>query len=236
MFRAKLPRIYELRDLLSDPPPTGAYFRDLDRTLSEWPQKLKQYRDIEADLQSLDDAAWSYLKGELAPLLTTKHETRGWQQLFDKLNQAKAYGYLAREGCRDIRFIPESKVIGQRTPDLEAVTCGRKVLCEVKTINVSDDEANRFHNNDVRDTVYELPDGFFLKLSCTLDSAVAQMRAYCPESGTRRIAYIIVNFDDRLHEYADHYQKQIAQFLEGKGPLELEVFMDVKPAFYTAES
>ena len=65
--------------------------RDLDETLAAWPQKRKQFHDIEADLQCLDAAAWAYLKAEVAPLLITKHRTRGLQPLFDKLNQAKAW-------------------------------------------------------------------------------------------------------------------------------------------------
>ncbi|WP_332685421.1 hypothetical protein [Bosea sp. (in: a-proteobacteria)] len=236
MFRSELPRIYGLRDLLPEPAPAAAYFRDLDRSLNEWPQKLKQYRDIQADLQSLDDAGWRYLKGELAPLLIAKHKTRGWQQLFDKLNQAKAYAYLVRDGCTDIRFISESKVKGQRTPDLEALARGKKVLCEVKTINVSDVEASRFHSDDVQEIVDQLPDGFLGKLESKIVLAIKQMQVYCSERSARRVVYIIVNFDDRLHEYVDRYQEQINQFLIGSQPPEIEVILDVKPAFYTALS
>jgi hypothetical protein len=29
---------------------------------------------------------------------------RGWQPLFDKLNQAKAYNYLKQAGCTNIAF------------------------------------------------------------------------------------------------------------------------------------
>ncbi len=235
MFRSQLPRIYELRDLLPTPLPARAYFQDLDNTLTEWPQKLKQFRDIEADLQSLDDVAWSYLKGELAPLPITKHETRGWQQLFDKLNQAKAYRYLARIGCTDIRFIPESRNERERTPDLQAFTQGQNVLCEVKTINVSDDEANRFHNQSVGDSSDQLPEGFFRKLDAVLMEAIAQMQTYCSESDVRQIAYIITNFDDRLHEYADQYLVQINQFLQCNQATDLEVVLDMKPAFYVAQ-
>jgi hypothetical protein len=97
MYRRQLPHIYELHDLIPVPPP-NAYFRDLDRTLAEIPQKLKQYRDVEKDLQGLDPAAWAFLKSELAPLLTAKDAKRGWQPLFDKLNEAKAYNYLKGAG------------------------------------------------------------------------------------------------------------------------------------------
>jgi hypothetical protein len=232
MFRSELPRIYELRDLLPAPIPAGAYFQNFDETLASLPQKLKQFRDIEADLQTLDDAAWSYLKGELAPLLVARHDTRGWQQLFDKLNQAKAYACLARSGCTDIRFIPESKVEGQRTPDLEAREDGRKVLCEVKTLNVSDDEANRLLCHGVGQPNDELPGSFFGKLASLLTLPAAQIEAYCSHFESRRMAYVVVNFDDRLHEYADRYRVQLKQFLEHNTPPQLEVVLDIKSAFY----
>jgi hypothetical protein len=58
MYRKELPRIYELRDLLPVSPPAGACFRDLDQSLAQIPQKLRQFRDIEQDLQGLDPAAW----------------------------------------------------------------------------------------------------------------------------------------------------------------------------------
>ena len=38
VYRRELPRIYELRDLLPNPPPPGAYFCNLDKSLAEIPQ------------------------------------------------------------------------------------------------------------------------------------------------------------------------------------------------------
>lgn len=86
MRRIEFPRLHELRDTLPTPLPPDAYFHDCDSTLAESPQKRRQFRDIESDLQSLDPEAWAFLKAELTPLLTAKHPKRGWQQLFDKLN------------------------------------------------------------------------------------------------------------------------------------------------------
>lgn len=78
VFRRELPRIYELADMLPEPPPPEGYFRSLDRSLAEIPQKLKQYRDIERDLKGLDPEAWSFIKSELTPLLVAKDSKRGW--------------------------------------------------------------------------------------------------------------------------------------------------------------
>jgi hypothetical protein len=190
MFCRELPRICELRDLLPDPVPPGAYFRNLDESLARIAQKLKQFRDIEGDLDGLDPETWEALKSELKPLLAAKHPTRGWQALFDKLNEAKAYNYLKNAGYSDVRFIPRSKVKGLRTPDLSASKAGAKALCEVKTINHSEIEAERRHNGGVGTATDRLEQGFFDKLSADLNSAKSQMLAYDADAATKRIVYV----------------------------------------------
>jgi hypothetical protein len=231
MYRREFTRVFELHDLVMPSSSPGPYFRNFEQSLSEIRQKLKQFRDVEADLQGLDAEAWAFLKSEVAPLLKAKHPTRGWQFLFDKLNQAKAYNYLKGEGYPNVRFIPPSAVPGQQTPDLEA----DGVLCEVKTINVSDAEANRRHSGGVGSVADQLDEGFFRKLSSDLKKAKAQMVSYDGGVGSKHIVYIIANFDDSLHEYADRYQRQIDHYVAGDvvPGLQLVIF-DVKPPFYTA--
>ncbi len=235
MCRRELPRIYELRDLLPASPPADAYFCDLDRSLAEIPQKLKQYRDIERDLSGLDPAAWAFLKSELKPLLVARADKRGWQALFDILNQAKGYNYLKGLGYADVRFIPRAKVRGQRTPDLAAYSGPIKALCEVKTINVSEDEANRRHTGGLGSTEAQLSSEFFKKLARDLGEAKAQMDAYNPSPDLKRIAYVVVNYDDCLHEAGDLYRLQIDLYIERSNPTpELDVVFNVKPPFYAA--
>ena len=142
-YRDQFPRLYELRDLLPDPTPENAFFRNLEPSLAESRGKREAYKTIEADLAALDPVAWAFLKAELAPLLTIHHGPRGWQPLIDKLNETKAYHYLKREGFTKIAFIPRAKRSGQRTPDLSARAGAAKVLCEAKTINISKNEADR---------------------------------------------------------------------------------------------
>jgi hypothetical protein len=107
------------------------------------------------------------------------------------------------------------------------------VLCEVKTLNVSQGESVRMNSGGVGTTHRELNDFFKNKLSVTLDSAKRQMNAYFTGEA-RRIAYVIVNFDDRLHEYGGDYRQQIDEFLELRRINKLEVVLDIKPPFYTA--
>jgi hypothetical protein len=235
MFRKQLPRIYELYDLIPDPPPPGALFRDLDASLTAYPQKLKQYRDIEQDLRSLDPAAWTFLKSELTPLMSAPVEKRGWEALFNILNQAKAYNHLKALGYADVRFIPRAKLRSRRTPDLAAYSGSIKALCEVKTINVSEDEANRQFSGGVGSTEAELDAGFFVKLAHDLGEAKAQMESFDASSDIRRIAYVVVNYDDHLHEASDLYRAQIKQYLERSNPTpEIEVVFDIKAPFYGA--
>jgi hypothetical protein len=234
VYRPELPRIYELIDSLPTPVPADAYFHDFDASLAQIPQKLRLFRDIEQELEGLDVAAWRFLKEELTPLLTARHPQRGWQPLFDKLNQAKAYNYLKRNECVDVAFIPPSRNKRQQTPDLKATQQSIPVLCEVKTVNISATEAERRVTGGVGMTIAELHDGFFRKLGSDLARAKAQMEAFDTNPSTRMIVYVIVNFDDFLHEYADRYREQIDSYLEGNRTAGLDIVLDIKSPFRAA--
>jgi hypothetical protein len=235
MYRKQLPRIYELRDLLPDPIPADAYFQNLDETLTNIPQKLRQYRELERDLQWLDTDAWAFLKSEVAHLLLVKDEKRGWQSLFDRLNQTKAYNYLKKAGYTTVKFIPRSSVARRRTPDLEASSDTAVALCEVKTINVSDIEAHRRFSRGVGTTTDQLGSGFFAKLASDLAQAETQMAAHDANPAVKRIAYFVINFDDSLHEYADRYGEQIERYVAEHSKAGLEVVFDWKPPFGSAQ-
>ncbi|MBB3571988.1 hypothetical protein [Rhizobium sp. BK491] len=224
--RNDLQRVYELRDLLPDPVPPGAYFANFDETLTSYAVKKKVFLEIEEDLQGLDHDAWAFLKKELAPLLTAKDPDRGWQQLIDKLNQAKGYNHVKHLGCTDVRFIPESRMKGHRTPDIEAVDGNRAILCEVKTINLSNNEVVRFRSGGVGASADRLSEAFLGKLRSTVDGAEQQMLVYNADKRTRRIAYLVINFDDTLHEYADQYAPQLEEVAAGYLARGIEVVYD----------
>jgi hypothetical protein len=69
-----------------------------------------------------------------------------------------------------------------------------------------------------------------------LEHAKAQMVAYGQDGAARKIAYVVANYDDSLHEYGDLYRLQIAQFMTDNAIPELEVEFDIKPPFYSAQS
>jgi hypothetical protein len=87
----KLQRISELRDHSISLHSPNAWFQHGDTKLEN-----PRYFCIERDLQGLDDEAWAFLKGEALPRLIAKDpsQIRGWQQLFDTLNEARGYNHL----------------------------------------------------------------------------------------------------------------------------------------------
>ena len=137
----ELPRVNELRALIADPSADSAYFgQDFDERFRTSPARQRVWLGRERELQGLDYAAWAFLKDEARPYLMRKDKNgRGWQQLFTILNQASAYNFLVqRLRCTDVRFVTRDPLT--ETPDLEGTVDGQVVLCEVKTISMSEDE------------------------------------------------------------------------------------------------
>jgi hypothetical protein len=229
----ELRRISQLRDYSVKLNSPKAYFRADDDKLSD-PHKRKFFVALERELQGLDAEAWEFLKGEALPRLNAQHSKRGWQQLFDTLNEAKGYNYLVRIGCKEIKFIPRAKTDNVQTPDLRGFLGSATVLCEVKTINVSEDEANRFATGGVGTTRLYLEKEFFKKVSSVIHTAASQLLAVDKDLTSRRILYVVFNFDDRLHEYAHEYHKQIEAFIAGASLPDVEVVLEVKPPFHSA--
>jgi hypothetical protein len=225
------PCVSELRNLSIGLDSPKAYFRANDDKLSD-PKKRKFFLALERELQGLDAKAWEILKSEALPLTKARDQERGWQQLFDRLNEAKGYNYLVSIGCKKVEFIPRAKTAEAETPDLQGVLGAAKVLCEVKTINVSDGEASRRDTGGVGHTLLFLEKEFFEnKLSKVINKASSQLLAFDNCSATRRIVYVVFNFDDSLHECAEEYQRQIEDYL---GRLRnIEVVLDVKAAFHS---
>jgi len=212
--RAKHPRLYELKDLIADPKSSDAYFQDFEEKLRDFADVRAVYLRWEHLLEELDGAAWEHLKKEAAPRLTKRgKQGRGWEQLFDILNEARAYRYLRAIGCADVRFVPRSKT---RTPDLEGVLGQDRVLCEVKTINPSDLEVEtRIGPPKVRSLPLEITAEFLRKLLATVELAQRQMQAYDPGGvAAIHLVYLNVTFDDFFAERKEAYFQQIDRYLE----------------------
>jgi hypothetical protein len=150
-------------------------------------------------LHGLDYKAWEHPKKEALRYLTALDKKgRGWHQLFDILNEARAFNYLKSLGCTNLRFIPRSN---QTSPDLEGSLVSDRVLCEVKTINISDEErAFRTGPPKVRSLPITLTGGFLKKLRTTVETAKGQLLAFDYDRAAVHIVYLNVSFDDFLAE------------------------------------
>ena len=217
VLRDELPRLFELKDTLDEPTNRNAYFQNFEESLRQNAQKFEAFRKVEAFLSVLDDDAWNTVKDTASGHLVrpNTNKGRGWQSLFDALSEARAYAYLRDIGCSDIRFVARTD---QPTPDIEARLVDRRVLCEVKTLNISDDEAGRrrrvYSETPVASKVpTELGPHYLSKLSKTLANAVHQLDAFDPERASRRIVFSVLHFDDWVGDYYPAYFREIDAYL-----------------------
>ncbi len=206
-------RVYELLDLITDPSEPCAYFQDFDNSIRDEPTKKKVWFAREREFQQLDSESWQFLRNEAQPYLVARDARRGWHQLISILNQARAHNYLSEEGCIGIHIIPKSKIDGKETPDIEGMLNGMQILCEVKTVNISDVEANRRKNGGVGTTVSSLDEGFFKKLTSDIFKAKSQIDSYKGKGKVRSIVFVVLNFDDFLGEYKTDYFGHIDRHL-----------------------
>jgi len=208
VFRTELPRLYELKDCIADPSCSDAYFRDFDQNLASSAHTKDLYLRQERALQGLDSTAWKHLKAEARPRLTVRDKRgRGWQQLFDILNEARAYNYLKSLGCSNLHFIPRSH---EKTPDLEGSLALEPVLCEVKTIGISEEEAAfRTGPMQARSIQTSVRPEFLNKLRAIIESARQQLLAFDSGQTAVHFVYLNVSFDDFLAECKEAYFKQI---------------------------
>jgi hypothetical protein len=212
------PRLSELRDLS----PEDDAFLALDRVATE-PWRNATYLRYETELQGLDAAAWTALKGKLIPW-PKKNTQRALEPLFNILNESRGYNYLVSRGCTNVRFIPVSK---QKTPDLSAELQGRKILCDIKTFNRSCIEIDRISSGGVANDTDELSEKFLSKLKSSLSKAKTQITTYDPDPAAWKIAYVFVNFDN--HEYADRFVQQLREFQSANPVADLEFVFDTHP-------
>lgn len=221
--RPNLERVRELLAAAEDARRPASYARTFDKALAAVAIRQKILADYERDLSILDAEAWRALKTSAIKRLI-RNKKKDWEPLFDMLSEAKAYAYLAALGCTDIQMIPPS--YDAKTPDLRAELNGALLLCEVKTINMSNDERVTRADNGVPPSGGRLSEKFLAgKLTWTLRAAKAQLDAF-PSPAGHRLIYLVFNPDESLAGYADDYAPQLKAFLSGV-PLEgvdVEIF------------
>ena len=230
MRAAELPRTCELVASLKGAP--RSYFKNFVASLRDNAIKRKYFVDMEAELAALDPAAWDHLRTKVGPLFLRKEKVRGWQGAFSELNEAKAYNFLIRSGYTSVEFIPCNR--DAKTPDLRAKLGNVDVLCEAKTINRSERAIVAQLRRAASSVPILLGKEFFAKIASTIKRADRQMAAFSSALDTRRIIYVVINFDDRLHEHIDDYLIQIQEQEKEFVLPGLEIVLDTKPKVHSA--
>lgn len=213
---ALLPRLLELRDLTPDPSHPDAYFTDFESKLQS-DHVFGIYKRLEGYLAALEPAAWHDLRARARATLIARQRTtgRGWQDLFDVLNEAIAYAYLKAVGATAIRFLSPQAV---RTPDLSATLAGQRVLCEVKTLNKSEAQAVRDRRTaeghvQVTKAALTLPPQWIQKFVDKVTDALDQLREH-DTGDSKLIVFVAINFDDRIGDHDDRHFAQIDDLLD----------------------
>lgn len=233
MCRNLMPYVNELRALIEDSSNPRAYFQSFEETIRTEPSKRQVWLAREREFSQLDKDSWKFLKAEALPYLTSRDQLRGWSQLISILNQARAHNFLVDEGCQNVRFIPRATTNGMETPDLEAEAGRTKVVCEVKSIQISQLEAARRASGAVGSSTPQLDAEFFNKLASDLLKARSQMYSFHGDPDARRIAFVVIDFDDSLGEYKQSYFEQIDEFLACNPVPDVEVvFYNQRTAFH----
>jgi len=160
-------------------------------------------------LSKLDEESWKEIKEKLFRKINKKDTGRGQADFFNTLNETLAYEYLIDIGNDYVSFIKENK---KETPDIVYTNNGTINYCEVKTINISNEEILRMKNEGTFDTcIYStLTENFFSKLESTINKAKHQLSTFTSYG----LIYIILNFDDFTNYYMDIYIEQLRSLIQ----------------------
>lgn len=220
------PEFERVKDLLTaaqDARRPTSYARHFENFVAANATMRSLLAHYEQDLLTLDPSAWAVLKAAAVKRLI-RNPQRGWEPLFGILNEAKAYAYLAALGCTGIQMIPPS--YDDKAPDLRADLSGALVLCEVKTLHMSDDSRADGAALPAACSPRALSEGFLRgKLTRALRAAKAQLDAY-PSPAARKIVYVVFTPDESGGEEANDDSLQLAAFLKtlALAGAEVEIF------------
>ena len=195
-----------IRELVADvgrAHPNDPFFDRFEESCRENPAKQRAYRTYDDAFRLLDSASWKILKSKAIAHFRDHRRGQLKQGFFNQLNEAFAYRYLVRRGFTGVHMLPED---GRRVPDL-CYRDGRQIKhCEVKTINISEEEISRRESSKVFTNAYLLlEDGFFRKLA----SDIASARAQIATRRTEGLVYVIVVWDDIALDYYQSYRKAL---------------------------
>lgn len=195
------------------------------------PELGDDYRAYERALNCLDPKSWTELRTKAVNHFMDHRPGQLKQGFFNQLNDAFAYRHLVRRGFRQVRVLRED---GKTQPDLEYFDGSEKLLCEVKTLGVSDKEIARRHApRRFRSCIYcELDVAFLSKLRVTLDAAQRQISAH----GCSGMVYLVILFDDFTLENYNKYRKQVHSCIQAHTAKSVYVQVGLRGRRYVEKS
>lgn len=214
-----LPHFPRLRDLFehSDQGNPKNYFN------VEFPLPLMEE---ERRFARLDPASWDILRDKAALYVSIDDPRRNYQQLWNTLDEARGYIFLAEQGYDRIEFIkPEkSKKAGKRLPDLVGYKAGLKAVLEVKTINESQDNLaeDAPWRNEAVIVPRNLSETLMRKIVTTIEDAKNQLHGY-PHATDRKIVYLVIRFDHG-QKTGWHLYTELKKFIATQTKDGIEVF------------
>ena len=135
--------------------------------------KGKAHRTYDDAFRILDSESWEVLKVQAIAHFRDHRPGQLKHGFFNQLNESFAYRHLVRQGYSQVRILPE---LGKRVPDLQYFDGRLRRHCEVKTMNISNEEISRRSSGKAFSNVYlHLGDGFIKKLANTIATAKAQI-------------------------------------------------------------
>lgn len=204
----QMDKIKELIDEVVQLYPTDDFFRTFWSDIEVLESIRRKYIELNAYLSVIDTDSWRVLKAKAIEHFKDHREGQRKQGFFNQLNESKAYSYLKKSGCVNLRFIPEEK---NKTPDIEGKYQDNRILCEVKTIDISEDEINRRRNSEVYDiSVYcKLSKGFVNKFKSAFENAKSKFFDYSKTDKDILMVYFVISFDDFVGYYNENYEQQL---------------------------
>jgi hypothetical protein len=183
---AYFPRLLDLYEHSDKANPKNYFNVDYPLPLAEEEKRLAR----------LDSASWRVLCDKAAPYVCVDDPARRYQQLWNTLDEARGYVFLADQGYERIEFIEPSKKDGVRSPDLIGRNAGSTAVLEVKTINESPDNLgeNASWRNEAVTVPRNLSEALTRKIVVTIEDAKVQLKSY-PHPTDRKIVFLVIRFD-----------------------------------------
>lgn len=208
--------------------PDDWYLDGIDLSLELFPQARSAVATYERVLRTLDDGAWGILKEKVIREFSTgKNDGRGKHQFYNHLNEAFAFRFLLQSGYQQVTLIPEdtAKKNKPKSPDIRFIRNNSFAYCEVKTINISENEIARMQSeNSFNSSIYQQLDNPFLKTKFTGD--IRHASEQISSLGTDGLVYIIAHFDDFTLAHYSTYRQQIMGVLNSEFPTQ-EVYIKI---------